>query len=123
MYLLYTEYIDSLSSHAGLDSTPDLYKRQMFPMLKEFRQTCASWGPSSYEPLVFSTLLAESRWAAGYFAEAVVSLYRLALKESSPPELKIKLLLLLARQLSNANEAVNSQKQFSQYSKIVLTGN
>ena len=115
-------FLEGLSASLGLPGLPDLFKRQMAPVLKEYRAGCGEWGPASPEPVVLAALLSEAAWAAGFHAELIVSLFRRALKEESPPELKIKLLLTLAQQMAEVEGTVNSQRQFGQYSKIVITG-
>ena len=115
-------FLVDLSASLGLPSLPDLFKRQMSPVLKEYRSECAEWGPASPEPVVLAAMLSECKWAAGFHAELLVSLFRQALTEESPPELKIKLLLIMAQQMAEVEGTVNSQKQFGQYSKIVITG-
>ena len=115
-------FLEGLSASLGLPGLPDLFKRQMAPVLKEYRASCGEWGPASPEPVVLAALLSEAAWAAGFHAELIVSLFRRALTEESPPELKIKLLLILAQQMAEVEGTVNSQKQFGQYSKIVITG-
>ena len=115
-------FLEDLSASLGLPSLPDLFKRQMSPVLKEYRSKCAEWGPASPEPVVLAAMLRECKWAAGFHAELLVSLFRHALTEESPPELKIKLLLIMAQQMAEVEGTVNSQKQFGQYSKIVITG-
>ena len=115
-------FLEDLSASLGLPSLPDLFKRQMSPVLKEYRSECAEWGPASPEPVVLAAMLSECKWAAGFHAELLVSLFKQALTEESPPELKIKLLLIMAQQMAEVEGTVNSQKQFGQYSKIVITG-
>ena len=115
-------FLEGLAASLGLPGLPDLFKRQMAPVLKEYRSGCGEWGPASPEPVVLAALLSEAAWAAGFHAELIVSLFRRALTEESPPELKIKLLLILAQQMAEVEGTVNSQRQFGQYSKIVITG-
>ena len=115
-------FLEDLSASLGLPSVPDLFQRQMSPILKEYRSACAEWGPASPEPVVLAAMLSESKWAAGFYAELLVSLFKQALTEESPPELKIKIMLIMAQQMADVDGAVNSQKEFGQYSKIVITG-
>jgi hypothetical protein len=117
-----SEFLSDLSASMNQSTLPDLIRRHMGPLLKEYRTKSEEWGPASYEALVFAALLSESKWAAGYFAETLVAVFRHVLREDASPELKIKMLLVLARQLANVRETVDSQEQFGQFSRIVVTG-
>ena len=59
-------FLEGLSASLGLLSLPDLFKRQMSPVLKEYRSECGEWGPASPEPIVLAAMLSECKWAAGF---------------------------------------------------------
>ncbi|TRY69322.1 hypothetical protein TCAL_03232 [Tigriopus californicus] len=115
------EFLVHLASLFGHDSLQTLIKLEMGPLLKQFRSNCSNWGSTSYELTMFTHLLAEAQSNSGYYTEDILAIFKTTLKDDNLPEMKSRILLCLAKQMKNCQETLNSQKQFQNYSKTVIT--
>lgn len=115
------EFLVHMASLFGHDSLQTLVKLEMGPLLKQFRTNCSDWGSTSYELTIFTHLLSEAQDGSGFYTDDILAIFKTTLKEGNPPELKIQILLCLAKQMKNCQETLNSQKQFQNYSKTVIT--
>ena len=111
--------LNSISTHPN---HPDLFKRQLGPILKQYRHSCSDWTPGCHQASIFVSLMLESGTAVGFFAESALVIYQKVLKKDSMPEIQLKMLLTLSQQLLNAKESLDSQGQFGQFAQTVVKG-
>ena len=102
------------------DSSSNLFKCNMGPMLKSFNNSCSNWSTISLEPNIFTTLVSESGSSAGHFEEQIFAIFKLVLQNSSNiPEVQLKIFLLMGK-LFNRDEMVGLKIQG--ISSVIIKG-
>ena len=119
--------LNDLAQVLGL-SREDLFKQHLGSMLKNMKNECHEWTATSHRVAVFSRTLMASGGIVGFYPDLVVSIFHSVLGpriegQEIEPELKLKMFMVLSRQLYNVKNTLDSQDQFKHLALKITTGN
>lgn len=118
--------LDKLYHLCSLANIGELFKHETGPILARFGKSCDEWaGPNGWmEASIFSQLLKLAGPIAGLFTKQIVGIFHKVLgpetKDDFPPEMQLKMLLLLSEQMLSCSRTMDSQGQFHVYSQSVI---
>ena len=94
----------------SLHDNKNVYRRQMGGFLRHFRSDCSDWSASNDNARIFSTLVVESGSTSGVYAFPILEVLKKTLDcAENKPEMQLKMLLTLSKQLYNGDQGLNSK--------------
>ncbi|XP_007525181.1 dynein axonemal assembly factor 5 isoform X2 [Erinaceus europaeus] len=113
--------LDLLAAAEGVDGSRGLYGQHVGPLLEGLITSAQDWTGYSAELLQLSVVLTQAGPALGEVLPQLMPLLRGCLHPAQDPQMRLKLLSLLAQLLLHAPETLDSQGQLHSYLDSVVS--
>ncbi|KAM8960244.1 dynein axonemal assembly factor 5 [Pelodytes ibericus] len=120
---LYEKVQDALMSLAkvqGLSGLSDLYRRYIVQLMEWASRLHEQWTCYSVERVQFEVIITESGRVIGENLHLLVPVLKTCLQPTQEPQMRLKIFTMLSKLLVKANETVNSQGLFHNYSETII---
>ncbi|XP_014651115.1 PREDICTED: dynein assembly factor 5, axonemal [Ceratotherium simum simum] len=109
------ETTDALAAVESVDSSQDLYREHVGPLMEWLAGSHHDWTVHSAELLQFNVVVTHSGPALGEALPHLIPILRSCLQPARDPAMRLKLFSILSGVLLRAKETVDSQGQFHSY--------